>query len=328
MTAPTAFETLMQMSTGYWLSRSLHVLAALGVADALGDATESPAALARTVGADAGALARMLRLVASHGVFELREDGAVAHNDASRMLRSDHPRSLRAFVQMIGSSICWSAFGALEHSARTGAPAVDQVAPEGLFGHFASHPEEARIFDAAMTGKAHGQVAAVLGAYDFTPFARIADIGGGNGHLIRAVLAASPSARGVLFDLPHVVREQRAAERLTLQGGDFFRDALPQCDLYVLMEVIHDWADRESIAILRAVRSAAPASAKLLVVENIVPEDSQPHWAKALDINMLATTGGRERTRGEYAALLAAAGFRLDRVVESPAVALIEATPI
>lgn len=329
MTETNPFVKIMETSTAFWLSRSLHVVAELGVADALGDSPQTAAELAKSVGAHPGALARVLRLLASAGIFESTDQNRYSHNDASRFLRNDHPMSLRAFVRMIGSELCWTSFGSLSESVRTSKPAVEKVFPGGLFKYLGEHPEAARVFDAAMTGKSHGQVAAVVGAYDFSPFKRIADIGGGRGHLLQRILETTPSANGVLFDLPHVTQEASAlaSDRLKLQPGDFFKDTLPTADLYVLMEVIHDWADEEAVRILKAVRSAAPPDSKLLVVENIVPETSAPHWAKALDINMLAMTGGLERTRGEYEKLLATAGFRLSRVIETPAVAIIEGTP-
>ena len=167
-------------------------------------------------------------------------------------------------------------------------------APDGVFKYLADRPEEARLFGEAMTAKAHGHVASILGAYDFSGFHVIGDIGGGHGHLLRAVLERAPAARGVLFDLPNVLREvaDLASERLMLQPGDFFSDPLPACDAYLLMEVIHDWGDEEATAILKAVRAAAPAHAKLLMIEQLVPDEPGPHWAKTLDVLMLAVAGG------------------------------------
>ena len=140
-----------------------------------------------------------------------------------------------------------------------------------------------------MTAKAQSQIAGILDAYDFSRFRSIADIGGGRGHLLQAVLGRAPEARGVLFDLPHVVDAAKglASDRLSLAGGDFFRDRLPACDAYLLMEVIHDWDDEKSTAILKAVRAAAPEGATLLLLETIVPDEPGPHWAKTLDVVML-----------------------------------------
>ena len=182
-----------------------------------------------------------------------------------------------------------------------------------------------------MVAKAHGQVAAIVAAYDFTGIGTLADIGGGSGHLLRAVLDAVPDATGVVFDLPPVVADAApiASARLTLQGGDFFRDALPVCDAYVLMEMIHDWPDAESLAILQAVRRAAPPHAKLLLIEQLIADDAGPDWAKVLDIHMLVLHGGRQRTRQEYQTLLEQAGFRLARQIDTGAgIAILEAVPM
>ena len=195
----------------------------------------------------------------------------------------------------------------------------------------AAQPEESSIFNQAMADKSRSVIPAVLDAYDFSPFPVIADIGGGRGHLLRVILERTPAASGVLFDLPHVIREAPAHEsaRLRLQPGDFFADALPTADAYLLMEVIHDWNDEDSARILAAVRRAAPSHARLLIVEAIVSEASGPDFSKVLDVIMLAVTGGRERTPSEYKALLSRAGFRLERVITTPSqYSIIEAAVI
>jgi len=314
-------QTLLRISGGYCLPRCLHVVADLGVADALDDSPRTAEELARAVGAHPDALGRVLRLLAAHGVFEAAEGERFSHSPASLLLRSDHPRSMRALARMFGLPLNWTIFGGLDHSVRTGLPASENVIPGGFWAYFAGHPDEHAIFNAAMEGKAHGQVAAIVGAYDFSRFRRIGDIGGGRGHLLRAVLAAAPAATGVLFDLPQVAAEAAAAasDRMTVQGGDFFKDDLPTCDAYLVMEVIHDWGDEESVAILRAIRRAAPPHARLLLIEQIVPATAGPHWSKMLDIHMLALLGGRQRTRREYEALLERAGFSIEREIDTGA---------
>jgi hypothetical protein len=220
----------------------------------------------------------------------------------------------------------------LEAAVRTGKPSLEKVLPEGIWAHFDAQPQEARLFGEAMTGKAQADIAAVIGAYDFSDFGVIGDIGGGRGHLLAAILDASPEAHGVLFDLPNVVQFAQgiACQRLKLQGGDFFKDQLPTCDAYTLMEVIHDWSDDDSESILSAVRRAAAKGAKLLVIEQMLPEASLPNTAASLDIAMMTLLGGKQRTRSEYARLYETAGFRLDRVITpgSEVSSIIEGTAV
>jgi hypothetical protein len=326
-TEANPFATVIQMAGGYCLPRCLHVVADLGVADVLDETPLTATDLAASVGAHPEALARVLRLLAAYGVFEMQGE-TFRHSPASRLLRTDHPQSMRAFARMFGLPVFWSTFEALEHSVRTGLPAASEVFPEGFWAYLAQRPEEGRVFNAAMGAKAQGAVAGILASYDFSGFGRIGDIGGGSGHLLRAVIDAEPSAEGVLFDLPHVIEEAAgvASQRLTLQAGDFFSDALPSCDAYLLMEIIHDWGDEESVAILRAVRRAAPPHAKVLLIETLVPDDPGPDWSKMLDIHMLALLGGRQRTRQEYEALLARSDFVLKREIDTHAgISILEA---
>jgi hypothetical protein len=255
---PNPFSTLQLIAGGYCLPRCLHVVADLGVADVLGDEPMTPTALAGAVGAHPDALGRVLPILTTLGVFGTR-DGKFHHTPASRLLRADHPHSMRPFVRMFGVRFNRDTYAELGYSIRTGLPAGDKVTPGGFWSYFSARPEEWSIFNEAMEAKAHGQVAAIAAAYDFSGFKVIGDIGGGRGHVLRAVLEQAPAARGVLFDLPRVVEEAEglASERLTLQPGDFFKDELPFCDAYLLMDIIHDWGDEESEAILKAVRRAA-----------------------------------------------------------------------
>jgi hypothetical protein len=293
------------------------VVADLGIADALGDSPVSAAELAAATGTNADALHRVLRLISAHGVFEQR-NGSWAHSELSRLLRTDHPQSMRSFVRMVGFPVFWKMWESLEYSLLTGRPSAEKVVDGGMWRYFADNPEPSRIFDEAMTGKAQGQIAGIVSLYDFSPFATIADIGGGRGHLLQAVLAKQPAANGVLFDLPHVVEQASgaASDRLRLHSGDFFTDPLPVCDAYMIMQVIHDWSDQEAVKILGAIRRAAPAGAKLLLIEVVIPDDAKPSYTKLLDISMMAWLTGRERTESEFRQMLGAAGFRLDRLID------------
>jgi hypothetical protein len=310
---------LVEISAGYWLPRALQVVADLAIADALDQEPRSAADLAKEVGADADALDRVLRLLASHGVFD-RRSGKYAHNALSRALRSDHPQSMRAYVRLVGLPVFWKSWGALEQVVRSGKPAVSDI-----FSYFKEHPQETEIFDAGMKSKAQSVIAPVIAAYDFSIFGTVGDIGGGLGHLLKAILKSAPKLRGVLFEQPHVIErvgvDETIASRLVLQGGDFFRGPLPPCDAYVVMEVLHDWTNEHSRQILQQIRRAAPGMAKLLVVETVLPNESAwaagngEHFGNHLDINMLVLTGGRERTPDEFAHLFADSGWQLARVI-------------
>jgi len=320
--------TLVEIIHGALWSTCLAEIAELQVADALGDTAETATELAGKVGANANALGRVLRLLATKGVFE-DLDGRFRHTASSRLLRTDHPQSTRGWARLaIPTRPLLGAFG---HTLRTGRPAVEAINPDGLWAYLLKNPAFARIFDEGMTSKAGRDIPGVLRAYDFSRFSSIADIGGGRGHLIKAVLDTAPNSKGVLFDLPHVIEGVKtiASSRLSLQAGDFFKDPLPVCDAYLLMQVIHDWDDREALAILSAVRRVAPASAKVLLIEMLLPDTPQPHPSVFLDTLMMAYATGQERKRNHYQALLETAGLRLDRVIPTEsAVAILESTPV
>jgi len=309
---PDPAALVADLSRAHIAARCLHVIAECGAADAVGDAGASPAEIATHTGLDADALDRMLRLLAAHGIFVRTADGRYAHSAASRLRKTEEPGSLRAYVRMGGMPAFWDKFTELGRTAREGQRRYDMAS---LVDYFAAHPDEAAIFNAAMVSKSRTVLPAVVAAYDFAPFATIADVGGGRGHLLKLILERSPRARGILFERPHVIADTEPAPRLKLVGGDFFVDAVPAADLYLLMDLLHDWPDTEAALILAAVRRAARPQARLLIVETLVPDTAGPHFGKTVDIIMLAVTGGRERTEAQYAELLAAAGFRLERVL-------------
>lgn len=314
---PLPHEIVWMLTNAVVVSRSLHVVAELGVADHIGDEAVPVGDVAAACGADVAGLDRILRLLASHGMFEWHAEG-YRHTAASRLLRSDHPMSMRAFARMMGMPVFQATFDQLEHSARTGSPAIDRVQPGGLWPYLEGHPAEREIFGQAMTAKAGADIEAVCGVVDFGETGVIADIGGGRGHLLRAVLDAVPAAQGVLFDLPEVIETfDLSNARLTAHAGDFFVDPLPAADVYILMEVIHDWPDAAAANILGAIRRAASAGARVLIIENVLDDAKPDRRGHTLDVIMLAITGGRERTGDELRNLLAAAGFTDSTVTDT-----------
>lgn len=312
MTGPAPHEVILGLATANIASRVLHVVADLGLADHLDDDPRTADELAAATGTHADAIGRMLRLLEERGVFTRDDNGRWRHTPASRYLRSDHRQSVRAFARMTGTPVSWGALTHLEHTARTGQPGITQLEPDGWLAYLDAHPEERAIFQDAMTAKAHDDIDAVLAVHDFGPYARICDVGGGHGHLLHAVLDRHPHTTGVLFELPATAADVAPTPRCDVVAGDFFTDTLPAADAYVLMNILHDWDDKSAVDILRAVAAAGrESSASVLVLETILPETSQPHWARTLDVLMLAVTGGRERTLAEYRDLYTCAAIDL-----------------
>lgn len=322
-------EVIRALASAAVAARCTHVVAELGVADHIGEEPVLVGELAAACNADPDSLDRVMRLLAAHDVFEYRA-GSYAHTAASRSLRTDDPMSMRAFVRMMGLPLMWGCFTDLDHSVRTGAPAVHTFAPDGAWAYLKTHPEEAEIYGQAMAAAARADIVAVVDAYDFRRFARIADIGGGGGYLLRAVLDASPTAEGILFDLPEVIEMFGGSrDRLTLRAGDFFTDGLPAADAYMLRRVIHDWADDDAVAILAAVRSAARAGATVLVIEDALSDERPDPRTQTADLIMLAVAGGRERTTDHLGKLLERAGFQPSAVIETAGSSrIVEATTV
>jgi len=319
----------MHLAVVYWASRCLHVVAELGVADKLGDEPQTAESLARAIGVHPQALHRVLRSLANHGIF-VHDGERFAHNAESRTLRSDAPGSMRSLARMMGMKVHWDAYRELDSAVRTGQASIERVTASGLFSYLSEHPQEGRIFDEAMEGKSSMAIALVPQAYDFSAFQTIGDIGGGLGHLLYAVLEKAPRAKGVLFELPDVVARARARNvaRVSYVGGDFFKDPIPACDLYMMMTVLHDWSDAQCEAILKNLRAGAPAKAKLLLIEGIVDPSARDAMVLDVDIEMLVMTTGRERTRAEWESVLSRGGFRLTRIVPVGPSGIIEAEAV
>ncbi len=327
--------TLLQMMTGYWVSQALHVAAKLGIADLLADGPVDCEDLAAATDTHAPSLQRVLRALASVGVFTEVSPGSFALTPLAELLRTETPGSMRALAIMYAEEQ-YRAWGELLHSVRTGEMAFDHQFGMGYFAYLAQHPEADRVFNEAMTGWTHQLVGAVVDVYDFSPFKTIVDVGGGYGALLAAILRSNPGTRGVLFEQPHVVASAEeqlvaagVADRCTFVGGDFFAAVPTGGDAYVLSQILHDWDDERCVAILGQCRRAMPDHGKLLVVELVLPEGDEPFLGKWLDLHMLVLLGSRERTAAEYDTLFRAAGFKLARVVPTPpGPSVVEAVPV
>jgi O-methyltransferase domain len=319
---PESAKKLRGYILGYFVSRAVHVVAQLDIASHLGQGSKSGAELAALTGAQAATLVRVLRMLVSQGVFA-ETDGRFSNNEVSELLRSDTPRSMRAWARMFGADFQWSAVQALMHSVRTGEPGFQHVFGEEMFGYLSHHPDEARIFDEAMVSGSELINRAIVGAYDFSRFGTVVDVAGGYGSTLCAILDANPKSKGILFDLPYVVAKAKdfvhsrcLQDRCSLVGGSFLETMPNGADAYFMKHIIHDWDDERCLQLLRNCHSAMPAHAKLLVCEKVLPEANDAPYTRILDMVMLLNTpGGRERTEGEYRELFAKAGFRLVRTI-------------
>ena len=326
---------MLRMMTGYWVSQSVYVAAKLGLADLLSDGPRSHQELATAARAHAPALYRLLRALASVGVFAETDPGSFALTPAAALLRTDTPDSMRALAIMYGEEQ-YRAWGDMLRSVQTGEVAFERMFGTSYFAYLAQQPASNETFNRAMTGWSARLDQAILAAYDFSPFDTVVDVGGGHGRLLGAVLRAHPGLRGVLFDQPHVVdeagpqlREAGVADRCRIVGGDFFREVPAGGDLYILAQIVHDWDDERASTILRSCRRAIGPTGRLLLAEMVIAPGDAPDIGKFLDLHMLALLGGRERTEAEYRALLAAAGFDLTTVLPTPTgTSLVEAIPV
>jgi hypothetical protein len=331
---PSPQAAMMRLLSGYWTAQCIYVAAHLGLGDLLADGPQSVAHLAEATGTHAPSLYRLLRGLASEGIFAEDAEGRFGLTPLAECLRSDRPDSQRALALMNGEEHyrCW---GELLYSVRTGQTAFEKLYGQPIFSWLAGQPRAAQIFDAAMVGVHGAETAAMLDAYDFAAIGTLVDIGGGNGSLLTATLQRHPRLRGVLFDRPDVIERARplleqasVSDRCTVVAGDFFQSVPAGGDAYLMRHIIHDWDDGRALAILKNVRRVVPAAGKLLLVEGVVPPGNGRSFTKMLDLTMLVIPGGKERTEGEYRELYAAAGFRLSRIVPTRGeVSVIEGVP-
>jgi len=324
---------MMQMITGFWTSCCIYAAAKLDIADHLKDGGLTAGQLAETTHSDAASLHRILRALSSVGVFRENGEHKFELTALGETLRSDVPGSMKAMtIAQLGDH--YNAWGNLTYSIKTGNTAFDNIEGMSVWSYYETHPEEGLNFMKAMTGVTAAAVMNVLPCYDFSGFKTIVDVGGGNGALLMAVLNASPQATGIVFDEEYVVEETKKVltekgfdKRCVTEAGSFFDFIPPRADLYLMKMIMHDWNDEECLRILNNCSKAMKAGSKLLVIEAVIPEGNDPHPGKFMDINMLAMTGGRERTEKEFASLFAKAGLRLSRVIHthSPMFSIVEA---
>jgi hypothetical protein len=325
-------DALDRMVAGYFISQAIYVAAEMCIADRLADGPRRAEELARDVGAHDRSLYRLLRALASVGVFAEDAEGRFSLTPLADLLRSDVPGSQRATVLMMVGQF-YHAWGGLLDSIRTGRPAFETIYGRSFFEYLATNEEQAQIFDDAMTARNDRKTRAMLEAYDLAGIRVLADIGGGNGSTLVTVLKKYPEMLGILFDRPGVVERARAgivreglAGRCQIVGGDFLERIPEAADLYLMRHILHNWDDERAVVILSRVRDAMPDGATLLVVERVIPTGNEFLFGKIMDLNMLVMLGGIERTDGEFRQLFERVGLNLTRIVPTEAeVSVIEA---
>lgn len=328
-------ERLTRMLVGTALSRAICSIGELGIADHIESGVPQPVErLSILTGAHEESLYRLLRFTASYGLFRETAHRAFDQTPLSAALRTDAPGSFRPAAQMFHRM--FAGWDGLHHAIQTGESGFQKVYGQALFDYIGQHSELAPIFDAGMTAFHGHETDAMLDAYDFGDIGTLADIGGGNGSLLAAVLRRYPRLRGILYDLGHVVGRTREAmrglgleTRCSVVEGNFFESVPEGADAYLMRHVIHDWTDEQSVGILRNCRRVVPPHGRILLVEFTVSAANEASLGKDADMLMLAFPGGKERTQEEYRALFAQSGFRLVNVTPTQsAVCVIEGKPV
>ena len=326
-------ETIMRLAMGSMVTQAIHVAAKLGIADLLKDGPKKVGDLARESKTHEQTLYRLLRALSGLGVFHELPGKRFEQSPMSELLRSDHPRSIRFGAMLVGSGFHWNAWGNLLHAVETGKSSFEFIHGKKFFDYLSGHSEDYELFNGWMTQASGMQIPEIIKGYDFSACGKIVDVGGGNGHLLSAILKVSPKSRGVLFDLPEALTKARAflqsegvAERCDIVGGNFFESVPDGGGLYILKYVLHDFSDKLSLDILGNCIKAMGAGSRLLIIESLVPDANVAHPSKMMDLNMaVLNDGGLERTEAEFRNLLERAGLRISKIVRIAApVSIIE----
>jgi O-methyltransferase domain/Dimerisation domain len=330
-----AHVQLIQMCAGAWVSAGVYAAAKLGLADHLADGPRSALDLAPVTGTHAPTLHRFMRTLAGFGILAEGDGQKFALTELGEALKTGAPGSARSTLIAFGGPAFWRTWEEIFYSLETGKPAFDKVWGMPFLDYLAQDPEAASHFSEAMVGFHGSEPPTVAEAYDFSGLETVVDVGGASGNMLAALLSRHPGLRGVLFDLPHVVRDAPALlkargveSRVTIETGSFFERVPAGGDAYLLSHIIHDWSEAQCLTILGHCREAMRPDGRLLIVETVLPEGNVPHQGKLQDLVMLVFPGGQERSEAEYRVLLDRAGFRLNRVVPtSSVVSIVEGVP-
>jgi hypothetical protein len=327
---------MLEIAQGAWLAQAIYVASKLGIFDTLVKGPATSDDVARRVGSHSLATYRLLRALASNSILKKRRDGRFALTRLGSAMRSDAPGTMAPMVEFLGHPKHWEDWGELLYAVQTGNSSAEKLRGMPFFDYLETDQDLAEVFNRAMTGVSGMAIENLMTAYDFSDNRVIVDVGGGHGALLAAVLRQARDARGVLFDLPSVVANAGpildaagVTTRCSVTGGSFFESVPDGGDAYLLKTVIHDWGEDSALRILRNVRSVIAPVGKLLLIEMVLPEGTPWHPGMLLDLEMLVSVGGRERTASEYADLLSRAGFRQTRVIPTAGpMSIVEAVPV
>ncbi len=334
--SPPPQMLLMQMISGYWVSQCIFVAAKLGIADRLKSQPMTVTELAQSTGSHPEALFRVLRALASVGIFAETGPGTFTLTPLASFLDSENPQSVRAAAIMMGDPEHYSSWGNILHAVKTGESSFQNLYGMNVFEYYAQNPAAATVFDQAMTSFSSLEIAGIIADYDFSGIEQLVDVAGGQGSLLTAILQANPKMQGILFDVPEVIARAQphiaqspVQARCQLVSGSFFESLPAGADAYLLKHIIHDWDDKSAIQILHNCHQAMGATGKVLIAEQVIPPGNEPSMGKLMDVNMLVMCpGGKERTAAEFETLLDQAGFRLSQIVPTQGlVSIIEGIP-
>ena len=321
---------ITQMIFGFVPAKAIHIAAKLNIAELI--AAHGPmnaSQLAEKTGSNKEAIYRLLRALASNGIFAENQNENFALTPLAECLKENHPESMKAMAISAGG-LFYKAYNELPFAVQSGEPGWHKALGMGPFEYLTNNPEEGKIFDRAMTNFHGGETQPMIDNYDFSVFDTVVDIGGGNGDVLSSVLKQNQGVNGVLFDMPEVVARAMAnistnglSSRIEINAGDFF-ESVPSGDAYILRHIVHDWSDEDAVAILVNCRKAMNPDGKIVVVEAVIPKGNDPHPFKWLDITMLMI-GGKERTKEQFETLFTRAGLKLTRIIPvTPTISIIE----
>ncbi|MBR8661705.1 MULTISPECIES: methyltransferase [Brevibacillus] len=328
-------DRVMEWITGGWVQQAIYVAAKLGIADLLADGPKNVGELAEATETHAPSLHRILRALCGIGLFREEGEQRFALGPLGSYLQSG-ANSLRGMAIMMGEKWHRDAWSNIMYTVKTGKSAFQDVHGMGVFAYLERHPDAGEQFNQAMSDMSNRMASALVRAYDFSPYDKVIDVGGGHGRLMTAILNAYPGLKGAIYDVPAVIEGTRRhiaeaglADRCACIGGSFFESVPAGGDLYMMKNIIHDWNDEEAVAIFRNCRRAIREDGKLLVIEMVVPANNQPHPSMLIDLEMMIMATGKERTEAEFRTLFRRAGFELQRIIPtSAAVSMLEAVPV